>query len=318
MEDASGATCVHGVKAFVTVMQGCNKVCSFCIVPHVRGRELSRPSAKVVAEVEALVEQGVIEVMLLGQNVNSYGKLTPGESSFAELLGRLDSIAGLERIRFTTSHPQDLSPELTEAFAELSKLCEHLHLPVQSGSDTVLARMRRGYTREEYLDRILRLRDRCPDIALSTDIIVGFPRETDAEFAQTLELLERLEYDEIFSFAYSPRPQTVSAKLYADDIPQKIKKERLTRVQTLQREISLRKNRRCIGDFEEVLVDGPSRLKNGQLMGRSRSNRIVNLAGPTDLVGRLVPVRIAGATATSLIGEALSDKSNSQLERDRA
>ena len=320
MEDASGATCVHGVKAFVTVMQGCNKVCSFCIVPHVRGRELSRPSAKVVAEVEALVEQGVIEVMLLGQNVNSYGKLTPGESSFAELLGRLDSIAGLERIRFTTSHPQDLSPELTEAFAELSKLCEHLHLPVQSGSDTVLARMRRGYTREDYLDRILRLRDRCPNIALSTDIIVGFPGETDAEFAQTLELLERLEYDEIFSFAYSPRPQTVSAKLYADDIPQKIKKERLTRVQALQREISLRKNRRCIGDFEEVLVDGPSRLKNGQLMGRSRSNRIVNLAGPTGLVGRLVPVRIAGATANSLIGEVLLDKcsGNCQLERDRA
>jgi tRNA-2-methylthio-N6-dimethylallyladenosine synthase len=258
--------------------------------------------------------------MLLGQNVNSYGKLTPGELSFSELLGRLDAINGLERIRFTTSHPQDLSPELTDAFAELGKLCEHLHLPVQSGSDTVLARMRRGYTHEEYLDRILRLRDRCPEVALSTDIIVGFPGETDAEFAQTLELLERLEYDEIYSFAYSPRPQTVSAKLYADDIPQNIKKERLTRVQALQRDITLKKNRRCIGHVEEILVDGPSRLKNGQLMGRSRGNRIVNVVGPADLVGRLVPVRITGATATSLIGEVLLDKSNvnSQLERDRA
>jgi tRNA-2-methylthio-N6-dimethylallyladenosine synthase len=320
MEDPDGTTDVRGVKAFVTIMQGCNKVCSFCIVPHVRGRELSRPSAKIIAEVESLVDRGVIEIMLLGQNVNSYGKLTPGELSFAELLDRLDSIDGLERIRFTTSHPQDLSPELTEAFARLKKLCEHLHLPVQSGSDTVLARMRRGYTRAEYLERILRLRDRRSDIALSTDIIVGFPGETDAEFAETLELLDLLEYDEIYSFAYSPRPQTVSAKIYADNIPQEFKKARLTRVQGLQREISLKKNRRCIGEIVEILVDGPSRLKNGQLMGRSRSNRIVNIAGPSELIGRLAHVRVTGATANSLIGEVLSDKDkvNSQLERDTA
>ena len=319
MEDPDGAARVRGVKAFVTVMQGCNKVCSFCIVPHVRGRELSRPSAKIIAEVKSLVEKGVIEIMLLGQNVNSYGKLTPGESSFAELLGRIDAIDGLERIRFTTSHPQDLSPELTEAFAALGKLCEHLHLPVQSGSDTVLARMRRGYTRAEYFERIQRLRERCPDVALSSDIIVGFPGETDAEFAQTLELLAELEYDEVFSFAYSPRPQTVSAKLYADDVPQQIKKARLAEVQTLQREISLNKNRRCIGNVEEILVDGPSRLKNGQLMGRTRGNRIVNVAGPESLAERLVPVQITGATANSLIGEVLTDKAdrNSQ-ERDRA
>jgi tRNA-2-methylthio-N6-dimethylallyladenosine synthase len=320
MEDAGGTTRVHGAKAFVTVMQGCNKVCSFCIVPHVRGRELSRPSAKILGEIELLAQQGVIEVMLLGQNVNSYGKLTSGELSFAELLGRIDAINGLERIRFTTSHPQDLSPDLTAAFAELDKLCEHLHLPVQSGADTVLARMRRGYTREEYLNRIQRLRERCPNVALSTDIIVGFPGETNAEFAQTLELLEELEYDEIFSFAYSPRPQTVSAKLYADDIPQNTKKERLTKVQMLQRGVSLAKNRRTIGNIDEILVDGPSRLGNGQMMGRTRSNRIVNVAGAEDLIGRLLSVRITGATANSLIGEVLSDKSkmNSQLERDRA
>ena len=320
MEDADNTTHARGVKAYVTIMQGCNKVCSFCIVPHVRGRELSRPSAKIIAEVESLVANGVVEIMLLGQNVNSYGKLTTGELSFAELLGRINTVDGLERIRFTTSHPQDLSPELIEAFAGLDKLCEHLHLPVQSGSDTVLARMRRGYTRREYLRRIQQLRERCPDVALSSDIIVGFPGETDAEFAQTLELLEELEYDEIFSFAYSPRPQTVSAKLYADDIPQNVKKDRLIKVQTLQRELSLAKNRRCIGGIEEILVDGPSRLKNGQLMGRTRTNRIVNVIGPGNLVGRLTPVRITGATATSLIGEILPDtlSLNSQLERDRA
>jgi tRNA-2-methylthio-N6-dimethylallyladenosine synthase len=320
MEDADGKPEVRGAKAYVTIMQGCNKVCSFCIVPHVRGRELSRPSARIVAEVEALVEQGVVEVMLLGQNVNSYGKLTPGELSFAELLGRIDSIAGLERIRFTTSHPQDLSPELIDAFASLDHLCEHLHLPVQSGSDSVLARMRRGYTRREYLDRILRLRERCPEVALSTDIIVGFPGESDAEFEQTLELLEQLEYDEIFSFNYSPRPQTVSAKIYADDISTETKKERLTTVQALQRGISLAKNRRRIGGLEEILVDGPSKLKQGQLMGRTRGNRIVNVAGPGDFVGRLVPVRITGATANSLLGEVMSDKSslNSQQEGDMA
>ena len=320
MEDPGARPQVRGVKAYVTIMQGCNKVCSFCIVPHVRGREISRPSSRIIAEVESLIEQGVIEVMLLGQNVNSYGKRTSGESSFAELLRRIDSIPGLERIRFTTSHPQDLSPELIDAFATMDHLCEHLHLPVQSGSDSVLARMRRGYTRREYLDRILRLRARCTEVALSTDIIVGFPGETEADFQQTLELLEQLEYDEIFSFMYSPRPQTVSAKIYADDVPEETKKERLTRVQTLQREISLRKNRHRIGGVEEILVEGPSRLKNGQVMGRTRGNRIVNVADSENFVGRLIPVKIIGATANSLLGEAMSDKPSlySQQEGDTA
>jgi tRNA-2-methylthio-N6-dimethylallyladenosine synthase len=320
MEDADGRTQVHGVKAFVTIMQGCNKVCSFCIVPHVRGREVSRPSANIVAEIESLVAHGVIEVMLLGQNVNSYGKLTPDELSFAELLARIDSIEGLRRIRFTTSHPQDLSPELTEAFATLDNLCEHLHLPVQSGSDSVLGRMRRGYTRQEYLDRIQRLRQRCPDVALSTDIIVGFPGETDQEFDATLELLERVGYDEIYSFMYSPRPQTVSAKIYEDDVSDHVKKERLTKVQKFQREISLAKNRGRIGAIEEILVDGSSKLKNGQIMGRTRNNRIVNVASSENVMGQLLPVRITGATANSLLGEVLWDKcsANSQLEGDLA
>ncbi len=308
MDDVDGRTQIYGSKAYVTIMQGCNKVCSFCIVPHVRGREVSRPSGKIIAEIEGLVAQGVKEVMLLGQNVNSYGKLTPGELSFAELLCRVDAIDGLERIRFTTSHPQDLSPELIEAFASCEHLCEHLHLPVQSGSDSVLARMRRGYTRAEYLTRIARLRERCPRVALSTDIIVGFPGETDAEFDRTLELLRLVEYDEIFSFMYSPRPQTVSAKLYDDDVDDGVKRARLKQVQTLQQGLSLAKNRQRIGDLDEILVDGQSKLKNGQVMGRTRSNRIVNLAAPECLVGRTVTVRIASATANSLLGELLAVK----------
>ena len=320
MEDDEGRARVHGAKAYVTIMQGCNKVCSFCIVPHVRGREVSRPSHRIISEIESLIEQGVKEVMLLGQNVNSYGKLTPGEVSFAELLARVDEIDGLRRIRFTTSHPQDLSPELTEAFATLKNLCEHLHLPVQSGSDSVLARMRRGYNRAEYLERIFRLKERCPEVSLSTDIIVGFPGETDDEFANTLELLEHLEYDEIFSFVYSPRPQTVSAKLYEDDISEGTKKARLKQVQTLQQSISLRKNREKIGMVEEILVDGKSKLKNGQVMGRTRTNRIVNLAAAENCVGKFVPVRIIGATANSLLGEPLDPPSlpNCQAQRELA
>jgi tRNA-2-methylthio-N6-dimethylallyladenosine synthase len=316
MEDPRSRPDVRGAKAFVTIMQGCNKVCSFCIVPYVRGREVSRPSGKIVDEIESLIRQGVKEVMLLGQNVNSYGKTSPGEISFAELLSRVNGIDGLQRIRFTTSHPQDLSPELIEAFATLDKLCEHLHLPVQSGADSVLFRMRRGYTCDEYLARIDRLRQRCPDVALSTDIIVGFPGETDAEFADTLEMLRQVEYDEIYSFVYSPRPQTVSAKIYDDDVGGEIKKARLQQVQSLQKEISLKKNRESIGNVEEILVDGNSRLKNGQMMGRTRANRIVNLAGDETLVGSLLPVRIIGATANSLIGEELTTENISDFRSE--
>lgn len=305
MEDPEGRTYAQGAKAFVTIMQGCNKVCSFCIVPHVRGREVSRPSGRITAEIESLARQGVKEVMLLGQNVNSYGKTSPRELSFAELLSRVNGIEGLARIRFTTSHPQDLSPELIEAFATLDKLCEHLHLPVQSGSDSVLRRMRRGYGRADYLARIDQLRKRCPKVALSTDIIVGFPGETDDEFADTLEMLAQVKYDEIYSFMYSPRPQTVSAKIYDDDVGDEIKKDRLKKVQSLQKEISLKKNRRMIGNLEEILVDGRSRLKNGQMMGRTRSNRIVNFSGEETLVGSLLLVRIVGASANSLLGDVV-------------
>ena len=303
LENLQGKPEVHGPKAYVTIMQGCNKVCSFCIVPHVRGREISRPGDNIINEVRELTGQGVREVMLLGQNVNSYGKTGQGELTFAELLHKINEIDGLDRIRFTTSHPQDLSPQLIDAYAVLGKLCEHLHLPVQSGSDTVLQRMRRGYSRKEYMDRIHRLRDRCPEVALSTDIIVGFPGETEDEFETTLEMLEKMEYDEIFAFKYSPRPQTVAAKIHSDDVPEETKKSRLQTVQALQKEISLRKNRQLIGRVEEILLEGESKLSKDRMMGRTRTNKVVNVEAPRGLVGKTLEVRITGASANSLIGE---------------
>jgi tRNA-2-methylthio-N6-dimethylallyladenosine synthase len=313
MEPPGGRSEVQGAKAFVTIMEGCNKVCSFCIVPHVRGREVSRPSDKIIAEIKLLAAQGVKEVMLLGQNVNSYGKTSTGEIHFAELLHRINAIEGLSRIRFTTSHPQDLSADLVEAYATLDKLCEHLHLPVQSGSDSVLLRMRRGYTRAEYLNRIDRLRQRCPEVALSTDIIVGFPGETDDDFERTLELLGQVEYHEIYSFMYSPRTQTVSAKLYNDDVPEEKKKERLKYVQNIQQEISLRKNKETVGQIEEVLIDGHSRNK-AQVMGRTRTNRIVNIMGRGNLIGAMINARIIAATANSLVGELAVQETASEIQ----
>lgn len=306
MEEPQGKPEVKGAKALVTIMQGCNKVCSFCIVPHVRGQEISRAGEKIVGEIRELVRHGVKEVMLLGQNVNSYGKMSAGELTFPQLLRRINSIEGLERIRFTTSHPQDLSLDLIEAYASLGKLCEHLHLPVQSGSDSVLQRMRRGYSRGEYMEKIRRLRERCPGVALSTDIIAGFPGETEDDFEQTLEILREVEYTEIFAFTFSPRPQTVAAKIYPDDVPGEIKKQRLEIVQNLQHDISLRKNREKIGSVEEILVEGRSKLRQGQIMGRTRTNRIVNASGPDSLAGKMVDVRIIGASANSLLGELVA------------
>jgi tRNA-2-methylthio-N6-dimethylallyladenosine synthase len=303
MEDLHGPPEVKGPKAFVTIMEGCNKVCSFCIVPYTRGREISRSSESILAEIRGLVFQGVREVMLLGQNVNSYGKGAAGESTFPELLRRINEIRGLERIRFTTSHPQDLSPGLVEAYATLQKLCEHLHLPVQSGSDRVLRRMRRGYTREEYLARLRQLRGRRPEIALSSDIIVGFPGETDDDFEDTLAILREVEYDELFAFAYSRRPHTAAAKMYQDDVSTEVKKERLKAVQELQSQISLRKNTARVHTTQQILVEGLSKLGDGQIMGRTKSNRIVNVKGGEQLTGQLIQVHITAATANSLIGE---------------
>ena len=306
LEDPSGLPRSEGAKAYVTIMQGCNKVCSFCIVPRVRGREVSRPSENIVRDVEALVEQGVKEVMLLGQNVNSYGRTMEGERSFPALLERVNDVPGIRRIRFTTSHPQDLSPELVDAFVRLDNLCEHLHLPLQSGSDAVLARMRRGYRLDEYLGRIDELRRRRPEVAITTDMIVGFPGETDAEFEETLSVVSEIGYDDMFTFTYSPRPRTVAAKVYRDDVPDEVKGERCRRLQELQKGISLRKNRDLIGSEQEVLVEGSSRLGRDQLMGRTRTNRIVNFVPDRATVaGEMAKVRVMEATPNSLVGEAL-------------
>ncbi len=287
---------------FVTVMQGCDNFCSYCVVPLVRGREISRPSGEILAEIRELAEQGVREVTLIGQNVNSYGTKEAAELSFAALLDQVNAIVGIDRIRFTTSHPKDLSDELVECFGRLEKLCWHLHLPVQCGSNQILRAMNRGYTRERYLEIVKRLRDACPEIRLTSDIIVGFPGETEADFAATMSLLEEVRYAEIYSFIYSPRRGTAAAEI-VDTTPAKVKQERFDRMLALQQEISRQTWEADVGTVQEVLVEGESKLGEGQLFGRSTWNRIVNFSGPAELAGSLVPVSITRAYRNSLLGE---------------
>jgi tRNA-2-methylthio-N6-dimethylallyladenosine synthase len=288
---------------FVTVMQGCDNFCSYCVVPYVRGREISRPSGEILEEIRELAEQGVREVTLIGQNVNSYGTKEK-EINFSALLEQVNAIDGIDRIRFTTSHPKDLSDELIACFGRLEKLCKHLHLPVQCGSNAILKAMNRGYTRERYLEIVARLRQVCPDIRLSSDIIVGFPGETEADFAATMSLLEQVRYAEIYSFIYSPRSGTVAADI-KDDTPAKLKQERFERMLALQLEISRQTWEADVGTIQEVLVEGESKMGEGQLFGRSTWNRIVNFSGPAELAGRLVSVKITQAFRNSLLGELL-------------
>ena len=288
---------------FVTVMQGCDNFCSYCVVPYVRGREISRPSGEILEEIRELAEQGVREVTLIGQNVNSYGTKEK-EINFSALLEQVNAIDGIDRIRFTTSHPKDLSDELIACFGRLEKLCKHLHLPVQCGSNAILKAMNRGYTRERYLEIVARLRQVCPDIRLSSDIIVGFPGETEADFAATMSLLEQVRYAEIYSFIYSPRSGTVAADIQ-DDTPAKLKQERFERMLALQLEISRQTWEADVGTIQEVLVEGESKMGEGQLFGRSTWNRIVNFSGPAELAGRLVSVKITQAFRNSLLGELL-------------
>jgi tRNA-2-methylthio-N6-dimethylallyladenosine synthase len=286
---------------FVTVMQGCDNFCSYCVVPYVRGREISRPSGEILDEIRELAEQGVREVTLIGQNVNSYGTREK-EISFSALLEQVNAMDGIDRIRFTTSHPKDLSDELIGCFGRLDKLCKHLHLPVQCGSDEILKAMNRGYTRERYLNIVARLRQVCPDIRLSSDIIVGFPGETEENFAATMSLLEQVRYAEIYSFIYSPRSGTAAADI-KDDTSAKVKQERFGRMLTLQQEISRQTWEADVGTVQEVLVEGESRMGEGQLFGRSTWNRIVNFSGPAELAGRLVSVKISKSFRNSLLGE---------------
>ena len=287
---------------FVTVMQGCDNFCSYCVVPYVRGREISRPSDKILEEIRELADHGVREITLIGQNVNSYGLKEEGELSFAGLLEQVNTVEGIDRIRFTTSHPKDLSDDLIDCFGRLEKLCKHLHLPVQCGSNNILRAMNRGYTRERYLEVVERLRQVCPDIRLSSDIIVGFPGETEADFAETLSLLEKVRYTEIYSFIYSPRRGTTAADM-ADDTPAEVKQDQFNRMLELQQEISRQTWEADVGTIQEVLVEGESKVGEGQMFGRSTWNRIVNFSGSAELSGKLVLVKITKAFRNSLLGE---------------
>jgi tRNA-2-methylthio-N6-dimethylallyladenosine synthase len=290
------------LSAYVTIMQGCDNFCSYCIVPSVRGRERSRPSNDILAEIAALIRTGTREVTLLGQNVNAYAKNNPHELTFPQLLAKINEIPGLERIRFTTSHPQDLTEETIEAFGTVEHLCEHLHLPFQAGSDTVLARMNRGHTREEYLAQVKRLREETPQISITADVMVGFPGEQEADFDWTLELMQAVEFDGLFSFKYSPRQGTRAAQ-WQDDCPPVVKQRRLERLQELQRGITLKKNKGLEETVREVLVEGRSRNSPNHMTGRTRCNRIVNFPGGPDLVGELVNVKITEGLQNSLRGE---------------
>jgi tRNA-2-methylthio-N6-dimethylallyladenosine synthase len=290
-------------QGWVQISVGCNSVCSYCIVPSTRGREVSRPPAELVAEVRELAADGVREVTLLGQNVNSYGRDLPGDCriTFAQLLAEIDAVPGVRRIRYTSPHPKDMREDVIRAHAELESLCEHIHLPLQSGSSAVLKRMRRTYTRERYLDRVALIREHVPDCALTTDIIVGFPGETESDFTQTLEIAEQVGYDGAFTFIYSPRRETEAATLPAQ-IPHELKVERLERlVEVIQRRARQRAER-FVGRTLEVLVEGPSRTDPSRLRGRSRHNKVVNFTG-LGAPGELVDVEIAAATSQTLSGE---------------
>jgi tRNA-2-methylthio-N6-dimethylallyladenosine synthase len=289
-------------QAWVQISVGCNCVCSYCIVPSTRGREVSRPAPELVLEVEKLAAEGVKEVTLLGQNVNSYGRDLPKEdkATFAELLHMLDAIDGIDRIRYTSPHPKDMREDVIRAHADLPSVCEHIHLPLQSGSSRVLKAMRRTYNRERYLDRVALIREHVPDCSLTTDIIVGFPGETDAEFEETLEVAEEVGYDSAFTFIYSPRRGTLAAEL-EEQLPHPVKRERMERlVEVVQRRATDRAQR-FVGRTEEVLVEGPSRTDPAKLRGRTRHNKTVNFHG-TAQPGELAQVEIESATSTTLAG----------------
>ena len=290
-------------QAWVQISVGCNCVCAYCIVPAVRGRERSRPAADVVAEVEALAADGVVEVTLLGQNVNSYGRDMPRaeRATFAELLRMVAAIDGIRRVRYTSPHPKDMREDVIAAMAECPEVCAHLHLPAQSGSTRVLKAMRRTYSRERYLELVARLRAAIPDLSLTTDLIVGFPGETDDDFAQTLSLVQECRYDGAYTFLYSPRPGTEAAEALEDDVPADVKRERITRLVATVQSIAGERAGRFVGSTREVLVEGPSRTDPSRLRGRIEQNITVNFTGDA-APGEIVPVHIESATSTTLAG----------------
>lgn len=290
------------LSAWVTISYGCNNFCSYCIVPYVRGPERSRAPQHILEEIRALAAEGYKEVTLLGQNVNSYGKDLGDGWDFARLLEEVNRVNGIERIRFVTSHPRDVSPRLIEAMATLDKVCEHIHLPLQAGSNKILSAMNRGYTVEHYEQLVYTLREKVPGIAVTTDLIVGFPGETEQDFAQTMEALKRIRFDAAFTFMYSPRPGTAAAGL-PGQVPEEVKKQRLQQLVLAQKEITLEINKKLEGKQLEVLVEGPSERDKKRLSGRTRTNKVVVFDGSPELVGSLVNVRITKARLWSLDGE---------------
>ncbi|HEY2480178.1 MAG TPA: tRNA (N6-isopentenyl adenosine(37)-C2)-methylthiotransferase MiaB [Solirubrobacterales bacterium] len=300
-------------QGWLQISQGCNCVCSYCIVPSTRGREVSRDPAELLAEAEALAADGVREVTLLGQNVNSYGRGLPRESriTFAELLARVDAVPGIDRIRYTSPHPKDMKEDVIRAHAQLPSLCEQIHLPLQSGSSTVLKRMRRTYNRERYMDRVALIREHVPDCAITTDIIVGFPGETEADFAETLEVAEEVGYDGAFTFVFSPRRETEAATMDGQ-LPHQVKVERMERLVEVVQRRAAERAQRFVGRTMEVLVEGPSRTDPTRLRGRTRHGKAVNFEGVA-APGEMVDVEIEGATSQTLSG--VSVKPLSQLFR---
>lgn len=290
-------------QAWVQISVGCNCVCAYCVVPSVRGRERSRPPGEVVDEVRALAADGVVEVTLLGQNVNSYGRDLAREerATFAELLRAVSAVEGIARVRYTSPHPKDMKADVIAAMAECPEVCEHLHLPAQSGSTRILKAMRRTYSRERYLELVTRLRDAIPDLSLTTDLIVGFPGETEDDFAQTLSLVEEVRYDGAYTFLYSPRPGTEAASSLPDDVPPQVKRERIGRLIEVTQRVAAARAARFVGTTGEVLVEGPSRTDASKLRGRLRHNIAVNFTG-TAAPGEIVAVAIDGSTSTTLSG----------------
>ncbi len=292
------------VKAWVSIMYGCDNFCAYCVVPYTRGRERSRPVEDIYAEIQVLADQGFKEVTLLGQNVNSFGKGLPGEKDFPDLLKRIHEIDGMQRIRFVTSHPRDFSEKLIQAMVDLPKVCNHLHLPIQSGSDRILRLMNRGYSYCEYREKIQIIRSYINNISVTSDIIVGFPGESDEDYERTVHALTELEYDGIYAFKYSRRPDTKALTL-PDHVDEADKSERLSQIIQLQDSITLKKNRALIGREFEILVEGVSASDPERLTGRTETNKIVNFTGQNADIGKIVSVQITEAKMHSLLGERI-------------
>jgi tRNA-2-methylthio-N6-dimethylallyladenosine synthase len=293
------------LQAWVSIMHGCNNYCSYCVVPFTRGREISKKCTDILNEIKKLSQQGYKEVTLLGQNVNSYGNDLDERISFSELLEKIHEIKGIERIRFVTSHPKDFSEDLIKVIKNFDKVCKQIHLPAQSGSNKILSLMNRNYSLDDYMEKVNSLKSNVPGVALSTDIIVGFPGETEQDFEATVELIEKVEFNNVFLFNYSARPETAAAKL-PDQVERKIKQRRFDTLLDLQKDITLRLNMGLEGKSVEILVEGKSKNNPGKLTGRTCTNKIVNFSGNNDLIGKIVPIKIERAGLYSLDGQAIN------------